>query len=42
MPIARATLFPFAVTIFLSGLTVSKLHLFRNLSQSVSREKIDK
>ena len=32
----------FAVTIFLSGLTGSELRLFKNLSQSVSQEKIDK
>ena len=32
----------FAVTIFLSGLTGSELCLFKNLSQSVSQEKIDK
>ena len=32
----------FAVTIFLSGRTVSELCLFKNLSQSVSQEKIDK
>ena len=32
----------FAVTIFLSGLTGSELCLFKNLSESVSQEKIDK
>ena len=32
----------FAVTIFPSGLTGSELRLFKNLSQSVSQEKIDK
>ena len=32
----------FAVTIFLSGPTRSELRLFKNLSQSVSQEKIDK
>ena len=46
MPIARATLFPSLYTIFLSGLTGSKLRLFKNfsqsVSQSVSQEKIDK
>ena len=37
MPIARATLFSFAVTIFLSGLTGSELRLFKNpiVSQSM-------
>ena len=33
--------FSFAVTIFLSGLTGSELCLFKNLSQSVSQEKIE-
>ena len=33
----RATLFSFAVTIFLSGPTGSELRLFKNLSQSVSQ-----
>ena len=37
MPIPRATLFSFAVTIFLSGLTGSELRLFKNPSQSVSQ-----
>ena len=32
----------FAVTIFLSSLTGCELRLFKNPSQSVSQEKIDK
>ena len=39
---AQSNAVSFAVTIFLSGLTGSELRLFKNLSQSVSQEKIDK
>ena len=39
---AQSNAVSFAVTIFLSGLTGSELRLFKNLSQSVSQEKINK